>query len=84
MRKQWIFFALLAVMILSACGKSATPTPTIAPTKAAAPAADCTVVSSFPDPTDPASVKLPPISASDWSRGSENAILTLIDYSDFQ
>ncbi len=88
MRKQWIFFALLAVIILSSCGKSAAPTPTAAPTTAptqvAGPAADCTVVSSFPDPTDPASVKLAPISASDWSRGPENAILTLIDYSDFQ
>ncbi len=44
----------------------------------------CTLFSLFPEPRDPASVKLPLVSADDWSRGPENARLTLVEYSDFQ
>lgn len=44
----------------------------------------CTLFTLFPEPRDPASVKLAPVSATDWTRGSTNPRITLVEYSDFQ
>lgn len=88
MRKFWLLLALSAALILTACGQA---TPTTAPqttqSSQVIPAGEpmaCTIFSPFPEPKDPAALKLPAISESDWSRGSEDAILTLVEYSDFQ
>lgn len=45
---------------------------------------ECTLFNIIPEPRDPASINLPEISDRDWSRGSEDALLTLLVYSDFQ
>ncbi len=79
-------------LLLSACAPAATATPaepTAVPTRTPRPMPEgtpmaCTLFNLFPDPRDPASVKLPPVSDADWSRGAANARLTLIEYSDFQ
>ena len=76
MRKIWLSAALLALLVLAACA-SAAPTPTTAPMA-------CTLQSVFGDPIDPASVKLPEVTAGDWSRGPDDARLMLVEYSDFQ
>jgi cyclophilin family peptidyl-prolyl cis-trans isomerase/protein-disulfide isomerase len=81
MRKFWLAIILLAAMVLSACS-SAAPTP--ATTAVQETAMECTLFNILPEPRDPASVKLPAINGQDWSRGSENAVLTLLVYSDFQ
>lgn len=39
---------------------------------------------SIPSPISPTLAPLPPISGDDWSRGSPDAIVTLVVYSDFQ
>lgn len=77
---------LIVALLLAACAPAAPaaePTPTRKALPEGPPMA-CTLFSIFPDPRDPASVKLPPISADDWSRGAANARLTLVEYSDFQ
>src|SRR3990172_1071340 len=76
MRKIWLSAALLALLVLAACA-SAAPTPTTAPMA-------CTLQSVFGDPIDPASVKLPEVTADDWSRGPDDARLMLVEYSNFQ
>lgn len=81
MRKYWLAVVLLAATILSACSSAA---PTSAPTAVQTTAMECTLFNILPDPKDPASLKLPAISADDWSRGPEGALLTLLVYSDFQ
>lgn len=94
MRKVWIFVALLALLALSACGKivpaaTATPEPTVAPTAAAGevsttPTEPCSVVNTFPTPRTFEEVNLAPITAEDHAFGPEDAMLTLVEYSDFQ
>ncbi len=76
MRRLWLSIALLAVLILSACNGTST--------KSEEQTMQCTLYNVIPDAIDPASVKLPAINDKDWSRGPENAILTLLVYSDFQ
>lgn len=88
MRKFWLILALLAALTLTACGQAAsTAVPQATQTSQVLPAGEpmeCMVFSVFPEPKDPAALKLPPISGSDWSRGLEDAVLTLLVYSDFQ
>lgn len=86
MRKTGLWMLLIVALLLAACAPAAPaaePTPTRKALPEGPPMA-CTLFSIFPDPRDPASVKLPPISADDWSRGAANARLTLVEYSDFQ
>jgi len=75
MRKYWLFAALLFILVLAGCSGTA---------KSTATPMECTVSSVFPEPTDPASIKLPEISDKDWSRGANDASITFLEYSDFQ
>jgi hypothetical protein len=65
------------------------PLPEVSPTPESETAAvqgeaNCTVVSrqSPPDPTQDAI--FPPVDASDWAHGPEDAMVTIIEYGDFQ
>lgn len=80
---------ILFCVCLSACGSAVTQTPT--PTTRSNPQKlqdYCTVVSSSnitPDPTDAAIKELvPPVSDADWVDGPSNAVVTIIEYVDFQ
>lgn len=75
MRKYWLIAALLFILVLAGCSGAA---------KSTAAPMECTVSSVFPEPTDPASIKLPAISDKDWSRGASDAQITFLEYSDFQ
>lgn len=84
---------LAAALLLAACAQSPASTAESAATSVAAatriptpdgPPMECTMYSLLPDPTDPANINLPPVSADDWSRGPENADMTIVLYSDFQ
>jgi len=77
MRKYWLAAALLALLVLAACSPAA-------PTAESAVPMACTLQSVFGDEVDPASAKLPEVTAADWSRGPEDARLMLVEYSDFQ
>lgn len=92
--RKLIFIALLAALLLAACGQ-ATPaaTATIEPTTAPVPtetaeeaAVKPTVVfqSSGPGFCEPESSSFPEVTESDWIEGSEQARVTLLVYSDFQ
>src|SRR5574340_568371 len=76
MRKYWLIAALLFILVLAGCSGSAA--------KSTAAPMECTVASTFPEPTDPASINLPAISDKDWSRGASDARITFLEYSDFQ
>ncbi|HMN13007.1 MAG TPA: peptidylprolyl isomerase [Bellilinea sp.] len=71
-----LFAALLAGAILLTACQAKTPPPT--------GKIDCKISSIFPAPVEPKSIGLEPASASDWSRGPEDAKMTIILYSDFQ
>lgn len=82
MRNLWLLIALLAAALLTACGQAGASRQATATVQQTAMA--CTLSTVFPDARDPASVNLPAISEEDWSRGSKNALLTILVYSDFQ
>ncbi len=81
MRKLLPAVILLAAVFLSACNSAA---PASAPLAEQAAAMECTLFNIIPEPRDPSSINLPVISGEDWSRGPDNALLTLLVYSDFQ
>ncbi|WP_299026970.1 peptidylprolyl isomerase [uncultured Thermanaerothrix sp.] len=84
MRK--LLWLILFSVVISACAPAtptSTPTPTSVPTEAASPT-DCRVVDLFPSPKNPTDLKLPPITAQDYSRGADRARVTILEYSDFQ
>ena len=99
-KMKWIVpAALLAVLVLNACGAKPTtdPTPTAAPTATPVPTTAPTVVSATPLPEEGYCeiVPLPElpntglpitITDEDWSTGAsaEEAELTIVEYSDFQ
>ncbi len=59
------------------------PTPTEGqPTNQAE--ANCTVVSREPTPGPTEQSLIPPVSETDWVHGPEDAIVTIIEYGDFQ
>jgi uncharacterized lipoprotein YajG len=90
MRKIALVFLLVPIFILSACktttsssgSSQATLTPT---TGVPTMAPDCQVVtgSIFPGPKDASAATYAPISADDHVIGSENATMTVIEYSDY-
>lgn len=84
MRKFWLTAALFLLLVLAACsGDSASQNLTGADLPAGDPM-ECTLSSVFPEPTDLTTAKLPELTSADWSRGSEDARLMLVEYSDFQ
>lgn len=93
MRKALLSSLLLVMLLLTACGSktTATPvTPTTEPTSATAatPAGakpgECQVAANPIFKPQPASAAVyAPISSSDHIEGSDTALITLIEYSDF-
>ena len=92
MSKSFLYFLFIALFLFSSCTPSPSPdTPAPAPTA-------LTIIIPTPPPTEPActSVNLeptpgpeipslfPPVSAADYSRGPEDAAVTIIVYDDFQ
>ncbi len=82
-----LFFTLLA----TACAHQGTVAPSPQPilTRTSVRLGPTSTVSpvpptSIPPPLSPTVAPLPPISGDDWSRGSPDAIVTLVVYSDFQ
>lgn len=80
MRKNWLFALLALILVFTACKPAATATTTAAPAKAM----ECTVAASVFPQTKAESAKVyAPITSSDWTKGPENATMTIIEYSDF-
>jgi len=84
MNKHVLLF--VAVLLLSACGSPATivvppglPTITAAPTQP-----PCNNVSPQPTPVPGLDSRFPAVSASDWTRGTTDASVTIVIYNDFQ
>jgi hypothetical protein len=86
----------LAAGLLAACAQGVTPvtsqvsspapaSPVVTRT-AGTPGAQpgCTVVSRQPTPNPTEEALIPPPGEGDWIKGSENAQITLLEYSDFQ
>ena len=98
MKKVWPIILILAAIMLAACGSSGqspvkTAAPTATPQKptATAPAqpptptptpipGGCMVTDILPAP-DPA---FPPVTDADWQKGAKDAVVTIMEYSDFQ
>jgi hypothetical protein len=93
------YVTLLMGLALAACQGAAgvlpTATPTAAPTLTPAPAnptpvpasagqAECTVVGLLPTPDPAQSSPFPPLGGGDWIQGEDTAIVTLVEYGDFQ
>lgn len=83
---------LLAGFLLAACGAGGNPQPTAEiapaassiPTLASVPEMVCTSVSVADEQAALANSPFEPVSKADWSRGPEDAVVTLVEYSDFQ
>jgi hypothetical protein len=72
MRKIGLFALFALLLVVTAC-KPAT-----------VKAMDCTIAKSTIFTVKPESAKVyAPITSSDWTKGPENATLTIIEYSDF-
>jgi hypothetical protein len=89
MHKRWMLFLSLLGLCMAACGgkttAQVTPTPTIEPiilTTLSQP--DCTVVTTLPTSAPEDLSRYPAVSDSDWSQGPKDAVVTLVEYSDFQ
>ncbi len=95
MRKT--FFLVVLFGLLSACqspsSANATETPIMSlftpppPTIAATPtpvSMHCTLIARAPTPAPTEQFQFPPISQDDWVIGPETAIVTIIEYADFQ
>ncbi len=93
------YTTILMGLFLAACQGAAsalpTATPTAAPTLTPAPAtptpapvagsqAGCTVVSLLPTPDPAGSSAFPAVGGGDWIQGKDTALVTLVEYGDFQ
>jgi hypothetical protein len=96
MRKYWLIL-LMAVVVLSACTPAATATPTQENTATVLPptATALTVANTPTGPTckpfdllnevlPAADSRVPAVNNADWTTGPATALVTIIDYSDFQ
>ena len=96
MRKLTLSIILLLAVVLVGCvGSQETPTPTSRPApttvldipsaaEAFSPNSGCTVVAQQPTPGPTPVSPFMPITVDEWSRGPEDARVTIIEYSDFQ
>jgi hypothetical protein len=94
--KELTIMTFLAAGLLAACAQgSASVTSQVSPPAPTSPTATqkagtpgdqpgCTVVSRQPTPDPTEQALLPPVGEDDWIKGSENATITLLEYSDFQ
>lgn len=96
MRKYWLVLLMLAVA-LSACTPAATAAPTQENTATSAPATATTAPAATTsssatcqpfvllDQVIPAAdPRLPAVTDSDWTVGPSTALVTIVDYSDYQ
>jgi cyclophilin family peptidyl-prolyl cis-trans isomerase/protein-disulfide isomerase len=77
---------IIATLLIASCSAANVSTPT---TESTAPAASlpemvCTSVNSVDRQSALQDSPFPAVSEADWARGSEGAVVTLIEYSDFQ
>ena len=86
MYKTIRFIILLFIVLVSACTTAnVTPTAdTILPTNIAPTQQACITVASEPTPGPETPSVFPSVTETDHMRGSDNAIITLLDYSDYQ
>jgi cyclophilin family peptidyl-prolyl cis-trans isomerase/protein-disulfide isomerase len=93
MRNPWIYFILLIAILLTGCNPAAPASPAATNTAAVPekPTVDakaikmeCQVVSLSPTPGPTEVSMFPPVQKDDWTHGSANPALTIIEYSDFQ
>ncbi len=78
---------LALILLLTACGEKPYITSTPIPptiTVASVSRAGCTVVSPVPTPGPTQPSLFPPVSEQDWARGPSSALVTIVEYSDFQ
>ena len=83
MRKLTVPFVLaVIVIVLVGCQKTGTPVsnvPTVTPTVSTATCrAVPSIFASLP------ALDVPPVTDADWTRGPADALVTLVEYSDFQ
>ena len=83
--------ALLLTLSITACASQGTvaPSPQPVPTRTSVRLGPTSTSSpipptSIPTPPTPTLVPIPPVSGDDWSRGPQDALVTLVVYSDFQ
>jgi PBP1b-binding outer membrane lipoprotein LpoB len=100
MRKYLFIFIILTALLLSGClpETQVSPTTTVTakasqvpttdltlPTEVAVPvSADCTVKTQRPTSGADVQTAYPPINETDWSKGSADAKITIVEYGDFQ
>jgi hypothetical protein len=100
MRKFTLMVLLLTAVVFTGCLPQTQTSPTSTATTIAHPApttvvkvpaqaallpdSGCTVVTQKPTPGPTAESIYPPVTSTDWVKGSESAKVTLIEYSDFQ
>lgn len=89
MRKLLLSLIIAASLLLSACSQATPVVSTVSveltTEEAAAPAMECKVVSMSPTQGATEASMFPPVQADDWVLGeNEGAVLTIIEYSDFQ
>jgi cyclophilin family peptidyl-prolyl cis-trans isomerase/protein-disulfide isomerase len=92
MQKSFLSFVFIIIFLLSACGPTALPaTPSAAPTiptliiptsPPTQPA--CTTINLEPTPGPETPSLFPPVSEADYTRGPEDAVVTILVYNDFQ
>ena len=87
-RVSSIIPGLCLILIITACGSSNTVTPSntfVLPTNIIVPTPPaCTTLAAEPTPGPETPSIFPPITDADHSRGSKDAAITILDYSDYQ
>jgi cyclophilin family peptidyl-prolyl cis-trans isomerase/protein-disulfide isomerase len=78
-------YSMVLALLITACATQTTPPDIEAITTIAAPTQPaCTTLAIQPTPGPDNSSVIPPVAANDHTRGNEDALITLMDYSDFQ